>query len=544
MTGKNSLRLLALGSAACLTGLVSCNSGKEQQPNIIFIICDDLNDAITGYGGHPQALTPNIDRMVSRGVRFINAQNNDPVSGPSRASLITGLYPHTSGYFGYDFNHIHWRTNPVLKKSLTFFDFFRAHGYKVLGTGKVFHNTQEEWSSFDEYGYKPSWGPWPWDGTPDTVYSFGQLAETANAAFHQKFAKGFFMITDQFGPLSDIPVVPPHPEKGIPGYTGWRLYHKPFRYVDENDRDLMPDELNAEWAVEKIRELHDKPFLLCIGMNRPHAPAFAPDKYFDLFPLEEVQLASIKEGDTDDCADILVPPGADASILGFRRYANYMKQGGRELLRKWTQAYLANVAFVDEQVGKIMDALEESDYADNTWVILTSDHGYHMGEKEYLFKNSLWEESCRVPFIVTGPDVPGGKTCDQPVSLVDLYPTFIDMAGLDPDAVAPQKLDGYSIVPLLKDPEKGRWNGPDAALTCVHSMEKLAPGEPGVPERQHYSLRTRKYRYILCNNGEEELYDHEVDPYEWKNLASDPEYAQVKTNLKQELMDMLGKKQR
>lgn len=130
MTGKNSLGLLALGSAACLTGLVSCNSGKEQQPNIIFIICDDLNDAITGYGGHPQALTPNIDRMVSRGVRFINAQNNDPVSGPSRASLITGLYPHTSGYFGYDFNHIHWRTNPVLKKSLTFFDFFVHMGIK------------------------------------------------------------------------------------------------------------------------------------------------------------------------------------------------------------------------------------------------------------------------------------------------------------------------------------------------------------------------------------------------------------------------------
>lgn len=542
MKNISPLPLLGLGTLAGLPCNASCDSLVTNHPNIIFIICDDLNDAITGFGGHPQAITPNIDKMVSKGVRFINGQNNNPVSGPSRASLITGIYPHTSGYFGYNFNHIHWRSNPVLKESMTLFDFFRANGYKVLGTGKVFHNTQEEWSSFDEYGHEPSWGPWPWDGTSDTVYSFDQLAETANAAFHNDFAEGHFMITDQFGRLSDVPVIPPDPQKGIPGYSGWRLYHKPFRYVNRNDRDLMPDELNAQWAGEKLREEHDKPFLLCIGMNRPHAPTFAPDEYFDLFPIEEVQLAIIKEGDTEDCADILVPPGADASALGFRRYENYIRQGGKELLRKWTQAYLANIAFVDDQIGKIMDALEASNYADNTWVIFTSDHGYHMGEKEYLFKNSLWEESCRVPFIVTGPGIPEGRICDQPVSLVDLYPTFIEIAGLNPDLVIPQKLDGFSIVPLLKNPEKGQWRGPAAALTSIHSLERLDAGKPGIPERQHYSLRTRKYRYIFCNNGEEELYDHESDPYEWNNLADDPDYATIKEELKAEMIAFFKKK--
>jgi arylsulfatase A-like enzyme len=543
MQAKSFVRTISIGVTLVVSTGVTMDAPKAKEykkPNIIFIICDDLNDSVEGFGGHPQCRTPNLDRLAKSGIRFINAQNNDPICGPSRASLLTGLYPHSTGYFGYNFNRDHWRNNPVLKESLTFLDFFRSNGYKVMGTGKVFHNTQEEWASFDEFGYKPSWGPWPWDGTSDTQYSFGQLGESANAVFHQDFADGFFPKTDMFGPLSNIPDIKPDPENGIPGYKGWRLYNEPFKYNNEDDRDLMPDELNANWATAKLMEHHDLPFLLCVGMNRPHAPLFAPDEYFEQFPLEEVQITSIKEDDLEDCAKILYGPNADASTLGFNRYSNYMKMGGKELLRKWTQAYLANVAFVDDQIGKVLKALSNSEYAENTYVIFTSDHGYHMGEKNYLFKNSVWEESCRVPFIVTGPDVPADKVCEDPVSLVDLFPSFIDLAGFSKDDVSPQKLDGYSIRPFLKNPENGKWEGPDAALTSVHSMSQLKLGEPGKPEKQHYSLRTKNYRYIRCNNGEEELYDHKNDPYEWKNLADDPDYEQIKMEMKSKMKEMVG----
>jgi arylsulfatase A-like enzyme len=166
-----------------------------------------------------------------------------------------------------------------------------------------------------------------------------------------------------------------------------------------------------------------------------------------------------------------------------------------------------------------------------------------MGEKLYLFKNSVWEESCRIPFIVAGPGVKKGRVCDQPVSLIDIYPTFIDICGMkdEPNSnTNHQPLDGYTVRPLFSDPTGAGWKGPDAALSAVASLDRLKLGEPGKVERQHYSLRTKKYRYILCNDGEEELYNHDSDPYEWKNLASDPGYADVKAELKGKLLKIIG----
>ncbi|MBE0652352.1 MAG: sulfatase [Bacteroidales bacterium] len=541
MKRKDFLKYSVLGSAAYFIGASSYASAKGKKPNILFIICDDLNDAVTGFGGHKQAKTPNLDRIVKLGVRFTNAEVNSPVSGPSRASFLTGLYPHTSGYFGFNFNKDHWRFNPTLKHSVTFLDFFKKNGYKVMGTGKIFHNSQEEWEVWDDFGAKPSWGPWPWDGTPDTEYSFGQLNPWGNASVHQDFADKYG-IGDQFGPLGNVPKIPPHPENGIPGYEGWRLYHKPFRYVNDEDRDLMPDELNAKWASERLRESHDQPFMMCIGMNRPHEPMFAPQEYFDMFPLDQVELAPVKEDDLDDCAKVLTRPPAQVGLYGHRRYQYYIETGGVAFLRRWTQAYLANIAFVDAQIGKVLDALEKSEYAENTYVFFTSDNGYHMGEKQYLFKNSVWEESCRVPFIVTGPGVKPGAVCSQPVSLVDLYPTFMDLCNItgEPNRGTNHKmLDGFSIKPFLKDPENGRWAGPDAALSAVASVDRLELGEPGKAERQHYSLRTRRYRYVYCNNGEEELYDHDTDPYEWDNLVFDSNHDMLRRELHEKLMWML-----
>lgn len=543
MKRRDFIRTIAIGGSLFTAGGLSCNLFASKKPNILFIICDDLNDAITGFGGHPQAKTPNLDRLAQRGIRFTNAQNNSPVCGPSRASFLTGLYPHTTGYFGYNFHKYHWRYNPTLARSVTFLDYFRENDYKVMGTGKIFHNNQEEWSSWDVFGAKPSWGPWAWDGTPDTEYNHGQYNPWGNATVHPDFAENYG-IGDVFGPLSNVPKVKPDPHKGIPGYEGWRLYHKPFRYVSEEDRDLLPDELNAQWAVEQLGKSHTRPFLMCIGMNRPHEPMVAPDKYFDLFPLDEIELAQIKEDDLEDCAKVITQPPAQVRLYGFRRYRHYMETGGVEMLARWTQAYLANVAFVDDQIGKVLNALENSPYSDNTYIFFTSDHGYHMGEKLYLFKNSLWEESCRVPFIVTGPGVKENSVCEQPISLVDLYPTFINLCDINKEinrSSNQQNLDGFSIKPLLNDPENGQWEGPDAALTVVSSLDRLEFGEAGKIERQHYSLRTRQYRYIYCNNGEQELYDHVNDPYEWHNLAHQAEYNDLRTKLHEQVMQLLKK---
>ena len=351
-------------------------------------------------------------------------------------------------------------------------------------------------------------------------------------------------MTDQFGSLKNIPRIPPDPEKGIPGYEGWRLYYKPFRYVNDEDRDLMPDELNAEWAIEKLEDDYDKPFLMCIGMNRPHTPMWAPQKYFDMFPLEQVQLAPVKEDDLEDCAKALTRRPAQVGLHGHRRYQKFLEYGGEMIIERYTQAYLANVAFLDDQVGKILDALSTSPYADNTYIFFVSDHGYHLGEKRYLFKNSLWEESCRIPFIVSGPGVKQGAVCPLPVSLIDIYPTFLDLCDMnvEPNEMTnKQPLDGFSIKPLLENPEKGQWAGPDAALSAVASTDRLKLGEPGKVERQHFSLRTQKYRYIFCNTGEEELYDHENDPYEWTNLAHNTEFDSLRTELNGKLIKMLMK---
>ena len=543
MKRRDFLRAAVIGSAAFAADVLSCSSSKGQKPNILFIICDDLNDAVDGFGGHPQAKTPHLDRLAKQGVRFSNAQVNSPVCGPCRASFLTGLYPHTTGYFGYNFHKNHWRYNPTLARSVTFLDYFRDNGYKVMGTGKIFHNNQEEWSVWDAFGAKPSWGPWPWDGTPDIEYSHGQLNPWGNAAVHPDFADNYG-IGDMFGPLSNVPEVPPDPQKGIPGYKGWRLFHKSFRYVNEDDRDLMPDELNAQWASEKLSEQHDRPFLMCVGMNRPHEPMFAPQRYFDMFPLDEIELAPIKEEDLADCAKALTQPPAQVGLYGHRRYRYYLKTGGVKMLKRWTQAYLANVAFVDDQIGKVLKALESSSYTDNTYIFFTSDNGYHMGEKLYIFKNSVWEESCRVPFIVAGPGVNQDVVCDHPISLVDLYPTFIDLCNIDKEtnhSSNRQPLDGFSIKPFLEDPKNGRWEGPDVALTAVMSLDKLKLGEPGQIERQHYSLRSKRYRYVFCNSGEEELYDHAADPNEWNNLAHDTNYDELREQLNKQLMQMLKK---
>jgi arylsulfatase A-like enzyme len=353
-----------------------------------------------------------------------------------------------------------------------------------------------------------------------------------------------------FGSLSNIPDWPADPANNIPGYTGWRHYGKPWNPGDPlapgypdgpNGRDPMADELSAEWTVDVIARQHDKPVAVFTGLGRTHTPLYAPQEYFDRFPLDEIELPDVLPGDTDDGAGPLV----DKRLYGFRRYDMLFREPKRDLYRKWVQAYLACLAFVDDQVGKVIDAVDNSPYKNNTIIVLTSDHGFHVGEKEFLYKGSLWEGGTRVPMIIAGdPAVPvaqRGAVCIQPVSLLDLYPTLIDLADLprQPNLVKGgngYKLDGHSMKPYLMDPIFGVWDGPAVAITAIPGKNHMQHTVYDGTWYPHFSVRSERWRYTLCANGEEELYDHETDPLEQINLARDPDHASTKAHLKEQLI--------
>ena len=495
-----------------------------ERPNVVFVICDDLNDALAGVGGHPQAKTPNIARLMQRGVTFFNNHCNAPICAPSRDSLWSGLYPHTTGQYGFD----HWKNNTILRETRMMQKHFGDNGYKVLGTGKLFHNAQEDRGLYDQFGYDADFGPWPWDGRfpethkehPDMSYLLDTYPDIAHQWEHT------------FGPLSNVPQWEPDPEKHVPGYTGWRLFNEPFCYINDETRDLMPDELSARWAAARLAERHSSPFFLAVGFNRPHTPLYAPKKYFDRFPLSEIGLPPYKPDDLDDAPEIV----SDLFAYGFARFDMIQQAGGVEMWKRWIQAYLACVNFVDDQVGLILDALEKSDYADNTIVIFTSDNGYHMGEKDTLFKGTLWEEATRVPLIVSTPDTrQAGATCHRAVSLIHLYPTLIELCGLPPSpngATHGLPLDGTSLVPFLRDPESSAWAGPAVALSAFQTRERaMARHGTGIGESQ-FTVRGHRWRYTRYGDGSEELFDHEHDPNEWENCAGNDRDAEARARIK------------
>lgn len=500
------------------------------RPNVVMIVCDDLNDYVTGMGGHPQAKTPNMAKLAASGVRFRRAYSNNPVCAPSRGSFFTGIYPHTSGliHFG------KWYENEVLINSRTIGEHFRANGYQTLGAGKLLHHWRKH--VWELSGPRADYGPFPYDGKKFVAHP--SVPEPFRSIGH---------VDGTFAPLSDVPRMPK--SKEAPGFNGWMDQPKwnvckPLRYVSETDRDPLPDERYAAWAVAQIRRLakeeSPRPFFLGVGFLRPHTPLVAPKRFFDMFPLKDVRLPVIQASDAADThyKDVFPPTQKGP------RYFRLLKESYPTLeegLRNYVRAYLACVAFVDEQVGKIVDAVDRSGFADNTVILLTSDHGYNLGQKDYLFKNSLWEESGRVPLIVRAPGVarPGG-VAEHPVSLVDIYPTLADLCGLKGDTRKNDKgapLDGHSMKPFLQDPAAGTWDGPRGALTVIKAHRR----PPAKIHQHHYSLRTRRYRYTLYNNGAEELYDHDKDPREWTNLAASASCATIKAELRAELFRMTGR---
>ena len=554
---KPTLPLLAALLLPSLAALCRANL-PASKPNILFIICDDLNDSVGGFGGHPQARTPNIDRLLHQGIRFVNANCNAPLCAPSRPSMLTGLYPHTTRYFGNPGESIgangSWKyawKHEEFEKTVTWMQYFRSNGYDVHGAGKIDHNYAERWTDWYvdgklRYGPMPSWGPFPYNGyelKPDEyTEKFDSVAP--HSSMPEVYKLSYFV------PLSDVPSTPPDPKTGFKGYTGWYLYSHPYRYVSETDRDPMPDELLADYAekffASRSASGDSRPFFMNIGINRPHEPFVAPKKYFDMFPLETLQLAERLDGDLDDCAPFLWKDFTHNCVSHVSGFGKYQEINRLKLMKRWTQAYLACVAFADDMVGRILNALEKSPYRDNTLVVLVSDNGYHMGQKDYEFKNSAWEESVHIPMVIAGPGIARGETCYSPVSLIDLYPTFIDFCGFSKEPPPPQNLDGHSLVPLLKTPEAGKWDGPDVALSAL-AAQNLSNGKPlpdgiGIPEAQTYSVRSKDFRYIICPDGSEELYDHRKDPHEWVNLANRPECAAIQKELRAKAEQMVGKK--
>ncbi len=526
-------RFLGAGGLTALApAILSCSRTRPARPNVLLIVCDDLNDSITGMGGHPQARTPNINRLMRMGVRFTNAHSNAPICAPARACLFSGIYPHHSGII--EFKPM--LSSPLLRNSVFLFEHFRSHGYEIWGTGKLYHYWRDYRGIWDNpgggssFGYRTEYGPFPDNGKKadmSVVHPSMSFIERLIKDHDSKMwkARGEHC----FAPLSDVPAPPKYP--------GWRYYDKPFRYHDETDRDLMPDELSARWASQILQQPHAEPFLLGVGFVRPHTPLYVPKKYFDLFPLDEIQLPPYKEDDLDDCRNFL----GLIFQYGFQRHRLYQQT---HLWKRFIQAYLAAVAFADEQIGRLLDALEESRYAGNTIVILTGDHGFHMGEKHYNFKLTNWEEATRVPLVVAAPGLSRkGGSCEHPVSHVDIYRTLVDLCGLPAnpnEGRSGHPLDGHSLRPFLEDPQNGAWDGPDVALIGVYGARKA--GQQGT--YHNFSVRSRRWRYTLYENGAEELYDHGRDPNEWTNLAGDDRYAAIKADLRRKLRAMLGRESR
>lgn len=431
-------------TASCLFAftLSSVFAHGAEKPNVLLIVVDDLNDWTGHLGGHPQAKTPNIDRLAARSVSFTNAHAQAPLCGPSRTSMWSGLYPHNTGVYG----HIHDGDLSKLKamKGRLFLPrFFKSKGYKTLGAGKIFHIT-DGGKQFDEYGgIHERMGP-----KPPQRLNYDPA----------KFGKGKTQ-------------------------TDWGAY-------PEKDMQ-MPDHKIAAWSVNKLQEEHAEPFFMTVGFLRPHVPWHVPGKWFEPFPKGSTQLPPLNN---DDLTDIS-PFGKKLHAIPGMPPWEWMKKEDR--IRDAARAYLACVHFVDAQVGKVLEALEKSPYAKNTIVIVTSDHGYHLGEKHRWAKHSLWERATRVPLLIKVPGAENGIV-SKPVGLIDLYPTLADLCKLD----IPTHLDGNSVKPLLEGGKKP-WR---------HSVLS-------VYGRGNISLRSERYRYIRYADGAEELYDMQADPNEWANLC-------------------------
>ncbi|MEW4488547.1 sulfatase [Thalassoglobus sp. JC818] len=476
-----------LAALICLLSLNGISKAQEEQqtaeesdrearpkPNVLLIMVDDLNDWIGCMRGHPGTQTPNIDALSREGVLFMNAHCQGPICGPSRASMLSGLFPHTTGVYqqptkdnlGKDEEHFRGKLLP---------EYFAQNGYETLGVGKITHGYPED-VAFQKYGgWKDGFGPKPEGG------------------------KRFNY---------ELPSSP---------YSGTQTDWGAFPERDEQ----MPDFRSASWAIEQLESDHDKPFFLAVGMVRPHVPFYVPEKWFEQFPLESVVLPKFYREDQNDIPELGI------RIHELPKYPDlaFLQANNDEQYRKCVQAYLACINFVDFQIGRVLQSLMASDYADNTVIVLCSDHGYHIGEKDRVSKHSLWEESTHVPLIISLPVHRNDpreiiRRNQLPVGLIDIYPTLLELCGLP----ANPSNEGESLVPLLFQPQVDGWR--EAILTTY--------------AKGNHALRTETHRLIRYEDGRFELYDHTSDPEEWNNLAGPAQTSRAAMEVNFELAQHLS----
>lgn len=407
-------------------------SETKSSPNVLFIAVDDLNHWIGHLGRNPQTITPNVDRLAKMGVSFSRAYCAAPACNPSRTALMSGIRPWNTGVY-----HNPDDYRPHVRPDQTLNSYFRASGYHTVGAGKIYHGgggRKQEWDEFQERRRNRQWN----------------------------------VLT----------------ENNINGVRWAQL---------EGDDQVVGDYETVSYCIEQLRASHEKPFFIACGIFRPHMPWAVPKKYFDMHPLETIQLPPHIENDLGD----LPTPGVQTARPD-GDHAKIVKAGA---WKEAVQAYLASITYADAQLGRLLDAFDQSPARDNTIVVLWGDHGWHLGEKEHWRKFALWEEATRAPLIWVAPGVtPADRLCQRTVDFMSIYPTLCELAGLE----IPEHCDGASIVPLLSDPARP-WQRP--AIT-THG-------------RSRHAVRSERYRYIRYQDGSEELYDETIDPYEWNNIAAE-----------------------
>lgn len=458
VTRRDLLRGVLAGLATSAWGCADRRRPAAGAPNVLFLVLDDLNDWL-GCLGHPTVRSPNIDDLAAAGVCFTRAYTPSPLCHPARVSVLTGLGPATTGVY---LNEPPLRA--ALPEAVTLPEHFAKHGYHTVGVGKVFHAyfpgrllSRLPWRMV-EWVLEERWGSWD-----DFVFA----RRGARASVEQAIDHSF-----EWGRI----------DGGNEKMDDWRL---------------------ARWVSDQLGRGLPEPFFLACGFQKPHLPWHVPAKYFDLYRDQEISLPPVNKRDTED-----LPPIA-LEFHEWSGHVRYRELERNDLEREALLAYLASITFVDRCVGIVNDALRQSRHGDNTIVVLWSDNGWHLGQKLYWGKATLWEESCRVPFIIAGPGISAGR-CERTVSLIDIFPTLTDLCGLTPVGT----LEGASLVPLLRDPQAA-WERP-ALMTF---------------EWNNHSVRSERWRYTRYADGTEELYDHDADPLEWENLAGRPDLEPVKQEL-------------
>lgn len=443
------------GSWACVSGLiqlslligpvlcpVSLMAAPPKKPNVLFVAVDDLNHWVGYLGRNPQTITPNIDRLAARGTRFTRSYAAAPMCNPSRAALMSGLRPNTTGVYE---NEDDWRT--VIAPELCLTTTFRQAGYSVKGAGKIYHGSFPRRNEWDDYLERERKEPQP---TGDT------------------------------------------------GVGGIR-----FAPLDCRDEDLREWGI-VQYGIDELAIPHDRPFFLAIGLHKPHMPWNVPRKYYDMHPLDQIQLPPTQENDLSD-----IPPAGIKIARPAGDHRQIVESG------RWKdaiQGYLAAISYCDAMIGRLMAAYDTSPDRDNTIIVFWGDHGWHLGEKQHWRKFTLWEEATRTPLIWVVPGITKANTvCDRTVDLMSIYPTLTDLCGI----ATPKHIEGRSIRSLLIDSQSA-WDVP--AVTTYRFG--------------NHAVRTEGWRYIRYVNGDEELYDEKADPYEWTNLALDHRFATQKAELR------------